>query len=653
MAFGAAGVALARLDLGGRIVAANAAFEELIGRPGADLVGLELLGLVHPHDESAVRGGRLTSFRGGTIRADLRFLRGDASTLWARLSVSLARSEDGSPAFLVASMVDVGDLKDAEAGLRRALLYDEETAMPTHRLLEDRLAVALKAADRSSLPVVVGIVRISPEASLVVAAERLAGSVRESDTVARLGHLEFAVVMPGGSVEAFERVLPKDAVASAGAAVYPADGSDPPALIAAAQLAATPLLEAAPGEAPAGPDEAADDDAAIRLQALEPVSLFLAVPDQVLRRIARYSSRQIAAAGAELVLESGHPALHIVEDGLFEVIPDGYDEPVMTLAPSDFIGTDHHDDGPLPLRLRAVTDTRLLVLHEDALERVAPSGSPLRASIRDAVLRRSSQMRELAERRRPVAGARASNVAIYSTRGGAGRTTIAMNLASELGARHSGEVLLVDMALPYNHVALLGNLVPTTCLARLSGIDPRALPSALRGAMMGHPDGFLVLPTALRPEEAELVTADLIAAAMQSLTPQFRHVIFDLGMTLSDATIAVIERCERLLVVATPELASMHDSRAFVDIATRVLQVPSTSIDVLLNHRSPTSAMDARAVEKVLGRSLLAEFRYFSLRGETNGLTGPLVVRQPQSTHFAKAIKDLAGRLEHGGAAIA
>lgn len=647
-AFAAAGVAMAQLDLEGRITSVNPAFEVLLDTPAADLAGRELMDLVHPQDASAVRGGRLTSFRSGTIRADLRFVRGDGATLWARISISLGRSAGGAAAFLVASMEDVGDLKAAEAGLRQALLYDQDTSMPTHRLFEDRVEVALKAASRTAGQVLVGIVRLAPDAPLLIAAERLAGTVRVSDTVARIGHREFAVLMPDGSAEGFERALPLDAVAAAGVAIYPENGEDAHSLIAAAQLAATPLA-AAPVAPPAEDDEI-DEDAAVRLQALEPVSLFLSQPEQVLRRIARYTSRQTTAAGEELVLEFGSPSLRIVEEGLFEVIPEGHELAIMTLAPSDFIGTEHHEGGPLSVRLRAVTATRILVLEHEALERIAPAGSPLRATIRDAVQRRTHQFRRLAERGRPVEGARAATVAVYSTKGGAGRTTIAMNLAAELGARYPGEVLLVDMSLPYNHVALLANLVPTTCLARLSGLDAWAMPGAIRGALLGHADGFMVLPSALRPEEAELVTAELVVTALNHLTPLFRHVVIDLGMALSDPAIACIEHADRLFVVATPELAAMHDTRAFLDIAGRVLHVPASAVEILLNHPSPQSALDARGVERVLGRNLTAEFRYVGGRSESTGLAGMLLVRQQQPSPFGRVVKDLAERLEQGRA---
>ncbi len=56
-------------------------------------------------------------------------------------------------------------------------------------------------------------------------------------------------------------------------------------------------------------------------------------------------------------------------------------------------------------------------------------------------------------------------VAVYAVKGGAGRTTIAVNLAAAIGQKHRGECVLIDLSLPYNHAALVANLAPTAWLS--------------------------------------------------------------------------------------------------------------------------------------------------------------------------------------------
>ena len=366
----------------------------------------------------------------------------------------------------------------------------------------------------------------------------------------------------------------------------------------------------------------------------------------MLRRIARYLSAQTAAAGEEVSWPGGPPALRIIEEGLCEVrTPEQL--PRLTLGPGDFIGAESLLlEQPAAVHMHALTEVRMLVLEPEQLDRVAPPGTAFRDALRVAAGQRDTHLRALIERpanHRP--GSSALNLAVYSAKGGSGRTTLALNIAAELGRRHSGEVLLVDLALPYNHVALLANLSPSTCLARIGHASPDAFGPLTWGAVLPHPAGFMVLPTTLRPEEAELVTPDLVGRMLAVLSPSFRYIVFDLGVGLDDRVLAALELSDELILIATPELASMHDTRQVLDLATRVLQVPAGRIHTVLNHRSPDSALTRKVVEDVLRRPLAAEFRYEGLAPELAGLEGRLQVKSGPRSEFSRSVRQLLDSL--------
>src|SRR5438270_10483768 len=99
----------------------------------------------------------------------------------------------------------------------------------------------------------------------------------------------------------------------------------------------------------------------------------------------------------------------------------------------------------------------------------------------------------------------ATTVAVYSPKGGSGRTTVAINLAAALAQQFPGEVLLVDMALPFNHAALLSSLIPTGSMAGAFAEGDSAFEEKLLSAILHHPGGMMLLPGVLKPEEADLI----------------------------------------------------------------------------------------------------------------------------------------------------
>ena len=689
-AYLAAGAAMARLTLAGVVIDANLAFADLIGRTQAMLEGRPIFDLLHEDDSAALRAGRLSTFREGRIRALLRF-RAENRIIWGRTTITLARRADDRPDSLILTVEDVTASREREAAAKLRHLHDPVTGLPNATLLVEHLAgaiVAARAADQKLAVILFEINGLGAMESALGAgsvdellghvAGRLRGLARPSDSVGRMAANEFAIVL--GDVAETDlaagvgrRILaglePEYRIGGSGVeiemrigvALLQEDTQDADGLLRQARLemylggAQGPAVAAAapaPGlEGPAGESDSAGAGGNLghRVEVLEPVSLFLDVPDSVLRRIARYLSEQTAGAGEDLVNGASPPALRIIDQGTCEVSAAGTGEllSLLTLGPGDFIGPDSmFVDNPLPVRVRALTECRFVVLDGNGVERTAPPGSAFREALRKAAAQRDSHLRSLIARTAPPsAGSVPVRIGLYSTKGGSGRTTLALNLAAELGRRHPGEVLIVDVALPYNHVALMANLSPSSCLARIAQAPDPIFRNLAWSAALPHPAGFLALPSILRPEEAELVTPQLLTRALTVLAPNFKYVIFDLGSALDDCVLDALELTDQLLLVTTPELASMHDTRQLMDLATDVLQIPSGRVHAVLNHRSPDSAMGREVVEQVLGQRMAAEFSYYGAKPELTGLSGRLQVQADPRSPFSRMMKVLADHL--------
>jgi MinD-like ATPase involved in chromosome partitioning or flagellar assembly len=63
-----------------------------------------------------------------------------------------------------------------------------------------------------------------------------------------------------------------------------------------------------------------------------------------------------------------------------------------------------------------------------------------------------------------------------------------------------------------------------------------------------------VLPGTLRPEEGDLMTGELTGRVLDVVTSGQKLVLADLGTSLGEAALAVIERAECLVMVVAPEI---------------------------------------------------------------------------------------------------
>ena len=244
-------------------------------------------------------------------------------------------------------------------------------------------------------------------------------------------------------------------------------------------------------------------------------------------------------------------------------------------------------------------------------------------------------------------------VAVYAVKGGAGRTTIAVNIAAAIGHKHRGECVLLDLSLPYNHAALVANLVPTGCLAFSERADQVQFEHTLLAAGLHHPSGMVVLPSALKLEQSELVTPPLVQRALDVLEDAFSYVLVDLGVAMSELTLGVLERADRLMIFVTPELPSLKDTAELMQVFDEVLEIPSGRVSLVLNHPRPQTLVTRADAERVVKRPMMAEIAYDGARFDRAAVTGEVLVAAEPSSVSAKSIVKLAASIidEHKGRA--
>ena len=110
-------------------------------------------------------------------------------------------------------------------------------------------------------------------------------------------------------------------------------------------------------------------------------------------------------------------------------------------------------------------------------------------------------------------------VAFFSAKGGSGVTTLAVNTAASLASRYPRQVLLIDLSEPFGHAALFADLIATGSVASASKAPPADFTKNLKGAIVNHRSGLGVLPATLRPEESDLLNADLTSRTLDIVAP--------------------------------------------------------------------------------------------------------------------------------------
>lgn len=259
---------IALLDGQFRFVYTGPSTEQILGYPAATLCGASVFDFIHERDLEGTQ--RVMAELRNTMRAEdrgeLRFRRADGSEVWLE---AFARNllDDLAVRAIVVNFRDVSDRKRAERQLIHQAHYDALTDLPNRILLVERAAVALsQAARRGEIAALlyVDVDRFKTvndtfghetgDRLLIEVAHRMRQSLREEDTVSRVGGDEFVVLLADVTsgedairiaekvANAIKRPLSIDQneyqlTVSIGISLFPSDGSGLDTLLATADRA--------------------------------------------------------------------------------------------------------------------------------------------------------------------------------------------------------------------------------------------------------------------------------------------------------------------------------------------------------------------------------------------------------------------------------
>jgi Flp pilus assembly CpaE family ATPase len=233
-------------------------------------------------------------------------------------------------------------------------------------------------------------------------------------------------------------------------------------------------------------------------------------------------------------------------------------------------------------------------------------------------------------------------VAFFSAKGGSGVTTLAVNTSAVIAHTYPRQVLLVDLSAPFGHAALFSDLIATGSIASAVKATPEDFDKMLRQHIVYHRSGMGVLPGTLRPEEVDLMTGDLTGRVLDIVVSWQRVIVVDLGTSLGEAALAVIERAECLVVVVPPEIAAMTDARRALAVFRDIMNVPDNRIELVLNQRVPHPPLDRAAIEGILGRKMSVTVGFDDSRPEDATLAGGLVLQRDSSSLVSRGATELA-----------
>jgi len=269
-------------------------------------------------------------------------------------------------------------------------------------------------------------------------------------------------------------------------------------------------------------------------------------------------------------------------------------------------------------------------------EREAARRQQIEASMPAAVTRPTSE----------IAAEDHQVIAVFSPKGGAGRTTIATNLALALKRELGASVCLVDANLQFGDVGVLLNLNPKNRSIMDAVSDGEPDSDILDSVIIEHSTGIKVVLAPPSPEGADMVSPAALRQMVDHLRIAHEYVVVDLPAGLNDHALTVMDAADQIVILAALEITAIKNLRLFLEVADQ-LEYDRSKLRIVINRSDSAQGIRLADVEASIRRTVdgtIVSDGRLAVLAVNRGV--PFVVSTPEaplSRDIAKLALTLAG----------
>jgi len=262
-------------------------------------------------------------------------------------------------------------------------------------------------------------------------------------------------------------------------------------------------------------------------------------------------------------------------------------------------------------------------------------------AVRDAVLAAVSREKNRAAVSKTNASTYESRVILFfCPKGGAGKTTLAVNTAEAL-VRRGKKAAVIDLDLQFGDVGVFLDIAKADTIADM--VEENSFePKTIRSYMVRHYSGLDVLLGSSSPEYAELVKPDHIEKLLGSLRGDYDFLVLDMPPAFNDCAIAALEAADVIYFVVTEEISSLRCAKN----SFKVLEALNLADKVqLVVNKDGISSISVKDAERILEKKAALTVP-FDQKTATRAINrGVPVVTGDAHSRMAKAITQFAKSL--------
>ncbi|WP_069998350.1 response regulator [Cellulosilyticum sp. I15G10I2] len=196
-------------------------------------------------------------------------------------------------------------------------------------------------------------------------------------------------------------------------------------------------------------------------------------------------------------------------------------------------------------------------------------------------------------------------ITFFSSKGGVGKSFLALNTAIILSKNEKKKILLVDMDLQFGDISILTNRHNQRTILDIVDDVQVDTYERIKPYLYKYSENIDMLFAPGKLEEAEYITKDSIQKVMRLFKKEYDVIIVDTGVNFNDHNLYLLDYADKIFFVSTMESAALKNTKLGMRIM-KSLGYDKNKVKLIINRYTTHYGINRKDVEEVFKDGIFA-----------------------------------------------
>ncbi len=237
----------------------------------------------------------------------------------------------------------------------------------------------------------------------------------------------------------------------------------------------------------------------------------------------------------------------------------------------------------------------------------------------------------------------AKKIMILGTKGGTGKSFVAVNLAIDLFNQSKSDVILFDIDYKSADDATILNIIPQITIHDLLQKTDKLDFDLLADSLTNCSSGIRFLPAPINSIEAEYISSEQTREIIDMLAKISDYIVIDTPAYFSEDVLSILESIDYMVIIATMDILSIKNLKESLYILKQ-LRFPKNKIILILNRANSKVGLTIEEIENYIKEKIDITIPSDKMVTLSINKGTPLIIEAPKSV-VSQSIKKITQKI--------